>query len=128
MKHLKFNESQEESKTTEDLLAEFKAKNGVRLTSELTHTQIIEFADFVRDYYTRTVEKLSHLKRFDETRLVFTPEEGKDVKGALKKLLSEVKKKSKSKRFMGPNSGNEGFEHGKMAVIELLEQLIKERI
>lgn len=68
MKHLKFNESQEEPKTTEDLLAEFKAKNGVRLTSELTHTQIIEFADFVRDYYTRTVEKLSHLKRFDETR------------------------------------------------------------
>lgn len=78
------------------------------------------------------MERLNHLKRFDETRLVFTPEEGKDVKGALKKLLSEVKSKSKSKRFTGsksrPISGKEGFEHGKMAVIELLEQLIKERI
>ena len=71
------------------------------------------------------MERLNHLKRFDETRLVFTPEEGKDVRGALKKLLSEVKKKSKG---MKPESDDDGFDEGKRAVIELLEQLIKERV
>lgn len=48
-----------------------------------------------------------------------------DVSDSLKNILKTVKKKSKSKRWMGANVHISAFEEGKECVLNILEDIVK---
>ena len=51
--------------------------------------------------------------------------ESNDLNGILKNILKEVKKKSKSKYYMGADVHDSAFREGKELVIEILEETLK---
>ena len=48
-----------------------------------------------------------------------------DVSDSLKKILKDVKSKSKKKKWMGANVHSSAYDEGKNDVIEILEDILK---